>query len=407
MGFASFVARPLAALRTEAVALRNRDFRDRIATPSIITEIHEFAATFASMREHIRKHNMAATRFIPEEFLRLLDRQDILSLELGDHVLRAMTILFSDIRSFTALSESMSPQQTFNFVNSYLTRVGPIIRDHHGFIDKYIGDAILGLFPQQPRDAIDAAIAMQRRVVIYNEGRARAGYAPIAIGIGLHRGDLMLGTIGESLRFETTVIADAVNIAARMESLTKAFGALILASGEVMEQVDAATYLTRRLGDVQVVGTTRPVTVDRDLRDADRSRGAPRAARRRRPSRARAHRLRRGRLPRRAPGLRDDRGRRPRRQGRGVLPRPVRLRWRSSTSKRGTASKRWSPSRGAGREAPTSAESNYRTLGKTGLKISEIGFGCGTGAALMISGDPAEQKKKAVGAGARAGRHLL
>ncbi len=268
MWVASFVARPLAVLRNEAVALRNRDFTDRLATPSMITEIHEFAETFASMREHIRAHNNAATRFIPEEFLRLLDRQDILSLELGDHALRNMTILFSDIRSFTSLSESMSPQQTFNFVNSYLTRVGPIIRDHHGFIDKYIGDAIMGLFPQEHVDAIDAAIAMQRRVVVYNEERARAGYAPIAIGIGLHSGDLMLGTIGETRRFETTVIADAVNVASRLESLTKTFGSLILASGQVMEPVDTATYLLRRLGDVQVVGTTRPVTVI-EVCDAD------------------------------------------------------------------------------------------------------------------------------------------
>jgi len=265
---ASFVARPLAALRAEAIALRSRDFGERETPPSVITEIVEFADTFSSMRQHIREHNEAATRFIPQEFLRLLERADILALELGDHVEREMTILFSDIRSFTALSESMSPQQTFNFVNSYLTRVGPIIRDHRGFIDKYIGDAIMGLFPQRAVDALEAAIAMQRRVVVYNEERARAGYAPIAIGIGLHSGNLMLGTIGETLRFETTVIADAVNVAARLESLTKTFGSLILASGQVIEQVDAATYVTRRLGDVQVVGTTRAVTVI-EICDAD------------------------------------------------------------------------------------------------------------------------------------------
>ena len=109
---------------------------------------------------------------------------------------------------------------------------------------------------------------MQRRVVGYNEERARAGYAPIAIGIGLHIGDLMLGTIGEERRFETTVIADAVNVAARLESLTKTFGSLILASGQIMERVDGTDFLTRRLGDVQVVGTTRGVTVI-EICDAD------------------------------------------------------------------------------------------------------------------------------------------
>jgi len=109
---------------------------------------------------------------------------------------------------------------------------------------------------------------MQRRVVVYNEERGRAGYAPIAIGIGLHRGDLMLGTIGEELRFETTVIADAVNVASRLESLTKTFGSLILASSTVVDQIDAPKYRLRRLGDVQVMGTTRGITVV-EICDAD------------------------------------------------------------------------------------------------------------------------------------------
>ncbi len=177
-------------------------------------------------------------------------------------------MLFSDIRAFTTLSGSMTPHQTFRFVNSYLSHIGPIVREQHGFIDKYIGDAIFALFPAGAGDALDAAIAMQRRIVAYNEGRARAGYPPIAIGIGLHHGDLMLGTIGESLRYETTVISDAVNIASRMEGLTKPFGALILASGEVMKDVDRAAYCSRRLGDVLVKGAVHAITVY-EICDAD------------------------------------------------------------------------------------------------------------------------------------------
>jgi class 3 adenylate cyclase len=266
--FARLISGPLDALRADALALRNGDFGDRVPPSSIISEIDEFAGTFESMRRHIRARDEATTRFVPRAFLKQLGLTDITALHLGDHVERHMTILFSDIRSFTALSESMSPQQTFNFVNSYLTRVGPIIRDHGGFIDKYIGDAIMGLFSDEPRFAIDAAIAMQRRVVVYNEERARAGYAPIAIGIGLHTGELMLGTIGESQRFETTVIADAVNVASRLESLTKTFGSLVLASGQVLDAVDASAYQVRRLGDVQVVGTTRPIALY-EICDAD------------------------------------------------------------------------------------------------------------------------------------------
>jgi class 3 adenylate cyclase len=258
---ARIISRPLIGLRGDAQAIRNHDFSHRPVNDSFITEIDEFARTFDAMRLHIREHNESATRFIPREFLRQLGRTDIQSLQLGDHAEETMTILFSDIRSFTTLSGGMTPEQTFKFVNSYLTRIGPIIREYHGFIDKYIGDAIMALFPESPGQAVDAAIAMQKRVVVYNEERSRAGYPSVAIGIGVHSGDLMLGTIGESQRFETTVISDAVNIASRLESLTKTFGVLILASSTVMSDVDATNVFSRRLGDVQVKGATHPVTI--------------------------------------------------------------------------------------------------------------------------------------------------
>lgn len=262
------VSRPLGGLRSDALALRNLDFSERPGRDSFIAEIGEFSETFGAMRTHIRDYNRAATRFVPREFLELLGRDDIKGLQLGDHAEGTMAILFSDIRSFTTLSGSMTPDQTFRFVNSYLTRIGPIIREYRGFIDKYIGDAIMALFPDNARDAVDAAVSMQRRVVVYNQERARAGYAPVEIGIGIHYGDLMLGAIGEDLRFETTVISDAVNIASRLESLTKTFRVLILASGDVMQTADPSAYCSRRLGDVQVKGATHPVTLY-EVCDAD------------------------------------------------------------------------------------------------------------------------------------------
>ncbi|WP_445240301.1 adenylate/guanylate cyclase domain-containing protein [Microcoleus vaginatus] len=108
-----------------------------------------------------------------------------------------MTVLFSDIRSFTTISEAMTPQENFSFINSYLSRVSPVIRAHQGFIDKYIGDAIMALFPESADDAVRAAVEMQKQVIIYNQDRLRSNYPLIVIGIGLHAGHLMLGTIGE------------------------------------------------------------------------------------------------------------------------------------------------------------------------------------------------------------------
>lgn len=211
---------------------------------------------------HLAKINAAYGRFVPHNFLQLMGHESIVEVKLGDHVQKEMTILFSDIRSFTTLSESMSPQENFNFINSYLSRISPIIRTHRGFIDKYIGDAIMALFTHDPNDAVQCAIAMQQQMVIYNGHRHNCGYAPITIGIGLHTGSLMLGTIGETERMESTVISDAVNLASRLEGLTKLYGAGILISEQTLAQLsDRHQYHYRFLDRVKVKGKQVPVAL--------------------------------------------------------------------------------------------------------------------------------------------------
>jgi len=194
----------------------------------------------ARIRTHlsITQLTLAYGRFVPRNFLKFLNKESIIDVQIGDQVQKEMTVMFSDIRSFTTLSEAMSPQENFNFLNSYLSQVSPVIRQHKGFIDKYIGDAIMALFPESANDAVQAAIAMQKQVSLYNEVRQQQGDVPIAIGIGLHTGNLMLGTIGESERMETTVIADAVNLASRLEGLTKLYGAGILISHNTLCGLD-------------------------------------------------------------------------------------------------------------------------------------------------------------------------
>ncbi|MDF0552811.1 response regulator [Kamptonema sp. UHCC 0994] len=194
----------------------------------------------ARIKTHIRlaKINAAYGRFVPHEFLRFLGQESIVDVKLGDQIQKEMTVMFSDIRSFTTLSEGMSPEENFSFLNDYLSRVSPVIRDHNGFIDKYIGDAIMALFPESANDAVAGAIAMQKQVNIYNAERKQAGYLPISIGVGLHTGSLMLGTIGSQERMESTVIADAVNLASRLEGLTKLYGAGILISHKTLCSLD-------------------------------------------------------------------------------------------------------------------------------------------------------------------------
>lgn len=218
----------------------------------------------ARIQTHIRlaKINAAYGRFVPHNFLKFLGRESIIDVQLGDQIQKKMTILFSDIRSFTTLSEGMSPEENFNFLNSYLNRVSPVIRDHQGFIDKYIGDAVMALFPHSPDHAVSGAIEMQKQVAIYNQDRQKKGYVPIAIGIGLHTGTLMLGTIGEKERMESTVISDAVNLASRLEGLTKLYGAGIVISENTLYTLDdLEKYSYRFLDRVKVKGKNSAVAI--------------------------------------------------------------------------------------------------------------------------------------------------
>ena len=124
--------------------------------------------------------------------------------------------MFTAIRAFTSLSEQMGPQENFNFLNSYLQRVSPVIGRHHGFADKFLGDGMMALFPEHPSNGMDAAIALQREVTVYNGHRASVGYDPVRIGSSLHTGSVILGIIGEEARMQGTVIADAVKLASRL-----------------------------------------------------------------------------------------------------------------------------------------------------------------------------------------------
>lgn len=202
------------------------------------------------------------SRFVPEEFLRYLNRENIVDIRLGDQSIREMTVLFSDIRSFTNISERLSPQENIDFLNSYLQKIAPIIRSNNGFIDKYIGDAIMALFPESVNDAINAAIQMHRALRELNECYNVCGETGISIGVGIHTGTLVLGTIGEENRIDTTVISDAVNTASRLESMNKNFNTKILVSKESFDQaIDKEKYPHRVIGLVKIRGKAKPIRV--------------------------------------------------------------------------------------------------------------------------------------------------
>ena len=194
-------------------------------------------------------------RFVPREFLRLLDRPSILDVTLGDHVEQEITLLFSDIRDFTILSESILPAETFRFINSYLSTMEPVVGRHNGFIDKYIGDAIMALFPGDADNAVRCGIDMLRELVAYNQGRSRAGYSPIRIGVGVNTGLVMMGTVGGHNRMDSTVIGDVVNQASRLEGWTKTYRTPFLISEHTLHQLqDVSVYNIRFIDRLKLKG---------------------------------------------------------------------------------------------------------------------------------------------------------
>ncbi len=213
--------------------------------------------------------NQALTRFVPNEILTALGETNILDVKLGDHMFGEMTIMFSDIRAYTTISETMTAQQVFNFTNGYHNRMTPLIRANHGFVQQFQGDGAVSVFPTHSDDALASAIAIQKKVQEYNQERISKDRKPIRVGIGLHSGALMVGIIGDTERWESGVPSDTVNTSARMEGLTKYYGVSIVVSETAfMGLKDPEQYHYRFLDKVQVKGKTQPLSIY-EVYDAD------------------------------------------------------------------------------------------------------------------------------------------
>ena len=222
----------------------------------------ELEAKNRELKETSEKLNL----FVSQEFLNVLEIKKTTEIELGKNVERKMSILFSDIRSFTNLSTNMSPKDNFDFINAYLKRMEPAILENNGFIDKYIGDAIMALFDgtKSGLNSIEAALSMLTRLKEYNNKRISEDRSPIDIGIGIHTGDLMLGMIGGDNRIDGTVISSDVNLASRLEGLTKYFGASLIVSEKTLLHVGEnkrKNYDYRYLGPVTPKGTRDAVRI--------------------------------------------------------------------------------------------------------------------------------------------------
>ena len=201
-------------------------------------------------------------KFVPHEFIRSLGKETLTDVKLGDQVEKIVTVLFTDIRDFTTLSEKMTPEENFHFVSSFNARLGPIIRSNNGFINQYLGDSIMAIFPENPEDALRAAVGMQKAVHELNKERKETGLPSIRAGIGMHTGSLIMGITGDEFRMDAATISDTVNTAARIESLTKYYKSPLLLSDHTLQYLNGQNnFHFRHLGSVKLKGKNNLLSI--------------------------------------------------------------------------------------------------------------------------------------------------
>lgn len=233
-------------------------------SPDRVRVLDVLAPQLAVSVRNARLHE-AQDRFVPSQYLRSLNRVDIVDVELGDHQAKEVTVFFSDMRGFTSLVERMPPAAALEFVNHYMAFAEPAISGGGGFVDAYLGDGILALFDHpahNAQDAVAASIAVHHALDRLNDERQRDGQVPVRTGIGLNTGRVILGTIGGPHAMKCGVVGDAVNLASRVEGLTAEFRVRLLLADTTVERLGPAPpFALRRAARVRVKGRAQPVTV--------------------------------------------------------------------------------------------------------------------------------------------------
>jgi len=218
---------------------------------------------YASTQSEKRNLKLAFQHYVPPAVVESL-LTDMGKLRLGGEK-RELTVLFSDIRGFTALSERMEPEELVKLMNEYFTAMTEKVFEQRGSLDKYIGDAIMAIYgapvedPAHPALACRSALGMVQALRELREPWRRRGLPQIDIGVGINTGPMVVGNMGSRRRFNYTVVGDAVNVASRLESLNKTYGTNILISEHTYERVKDEPFEVREIDSVPVRGRERPV----------------------------------------------------------------------------------------------------------------------------------------------------
>jgi class 3 adenylate cyclase/HAMP domain-containing protein len=229
-------------------------YRSKDELGEICGSVNNMAGNLENVFDEKDKTEKFYYKFVPEKFRELLGKEQFTDLALGDAKSLDLTVLFFDIRGFSINSEMMTAKENFEFVNIVYGKAGPIIRKYNGFVDKYIGDAVMALF-EKSEDAVNCGIELYREIVLNENTAKEIGVGDINIGIGIHSGMARIGIVGESERLSGTVISDTVNLSSRLESLTKQYKTAMLISKDTVDRMaDPDSMNMRYLGEVQVAG---------------------------------------------------------------------------------------------------------------------------------------------------------
>jgi predicted ATPase/class 3 adenylate cyclase/GAF domain-containing protein len=243
---------------------------DRVKIIKLLASQASISMENARIYEEQEKLLKAQQRFVPRQFLKHLGHTDIASVELGESIAMEMSVMFSDIRNFTPLVEGLSPQAVIELLNQYYTHLEKPISDCGGFIDSYAGDGLMALFAVPAQQVVKAGIGMSRAINHFNQLHQASGQFVIAAGCGINTGPLVLGTMGANDRMQCSVLGDTVNLASRIEQLTRTYNSALLISESTYRSLeDPGAFSLRKVDRVAVKGKALAVDLYEVL-DAER-----------------------------------------------------------------------------------------------------------------------------------------
>lgn len=206
-------------------------------------DLNKINENYRKKENVIKQTSVEYEKYIPKQFIKFLGKNSILDLQVGTQVKKEVTTMFCDIRNSTQVSTTLSLEENFNYINSYLNVVSPIIRKYNGYIDKYLGDGIMAIFTRS-RQAYDCAHAIIKAVNLKNT--SNISMPNLDVGVSLNTGDVVFGVIGDDSRKSITVISDSVNFTAKIGEVNKVFGSQVTFSKSTLNDLSANISINYR-----------------------------------------------------------------------------------------------------------------------------------------------------------------